>query len=211
MRMFFSRLFGFGLALIAMPALAHHPLGGATPDTFLSGLLSGLGHPMIGFDHLAFVIAVGISAALIGRQLLGASAFIAATLMGVLVQLGGFTLPLAELVIGASIALLGFVILSGRALSSKAALTTFTIAGLFHGWAYGAAIIGADAGILGSYLLGIGLIQFTIALGAGFVVTQLWQVATATDLRPRLAGAVVAGIGLTFFIETLEAAIFPAL
>ena len=29
----------------------------------LHGLLSGIGHPIIGFDHLAFVIAVGLIAA----------------------------------------------------------------------------------------------------------------------------------------------------
>ncbi len=53
------------IALVALsvvaagPALAHHPMGGVTPATFADGLLSGLGHPVIGLDHFAAVIAVG--------------------------------------------------------------------------------------------------------------------------------------------------------
>ncbi len=34
------------------PAFAHHPLGGEAPQTIANGLLSGVGHPIIGFDHL---------------------------------------------------------------------------------------------------------------------------------------------------------------
>ncbi|PKO63289.1 MAG: urease accessory protein UreJ, partial [Betaproteobacteria bacterium HGW-Betaproteobacteria-17] len=44
-----------GLLLVASTsALAHHPMGGMTPQTLSQGLLSGLGHPVIGLDHLAF-------------------------------------------------------------------------------------------------------------------------------------------------------------
>ena len=43
------------------PASAHHAMGGKTPTTFAEGMLSGLGHPVIGADHLAFLIAVGVT------------------------------------------------------------------------------------------------------------------------------------------------------
>ena len=39
-------------------AIAHHPMGGNTPSTLWEGLLSGVGHPIIGFDHLAFIVAM---------------------------------------------------------------------------------------------------------------------------------------------------------
>src|SRR6185437_11758768 len=55
-----------GLALSAfgsVPAFAHHVMGGRMPATFGEGILSGLGHPVIGLDHLAAVIAVGCLAA----------------------------------------------------------------------------------------------------------------------------------------------------
>ena len=49
-----------GSALLAMPfaiepAFAHHVVGGKMPVTFMDGLLSGLGHPIIGLDHLAAI------------------------------------------------------------------------------------------------------------------------------------------------------------
>jgi len=50
--------------MIAEPAWAHHVMGGKLPQTFLQGLLSGFGHPVIGIDHLAAIVGVGILAAL---------------------------------------------------------------------------------------------------------------------------------------------------
>ena len=80
------------LAATATPALAHHPLGGETPSTLVHGLLSGIGHPVIGLDHLAFVIAVGIAATFTARPLLMPLAFVAATIAGTLVHLASIGL-----------------------------------------------------------------------------------------------------------------------
>ena len=38
-------------------------MGGRMPASFADGLLSGLGHPIIGLDHFAAVVAVGCLAA----------------------------------------------------------------------------------------------------------------------------------------------------
>jgi hypothetical protein len=70
-----------GLALGA-PALAHHPFGGSTPTTAIAAFLSGLGHPVIGLDHLAFVIIVGLLAAVMGLGLMIPIAFTVAALSG---------------------------------------------------------------------------------------------------------------------------------
>jgi hypothetical protein len=48
-------------------ASAHHPMGGTTPQTLWHGLLSGFGHPVIGLDHLAFVVAMGLLATPLAR------------------------------------------------------------------------------------------------------------------------------------------------
>ena len=55
-----------GIVLSASPAYAHHPLGGMPMETFTHGLLSGIGHPILGFDHLFFVVIVGIAALFTG-------------------------------------------------------------------------------------------------------------------------------------------------
>ncbi len=51
----------FALLLIASPAFAHHPFGMGDSDalTTWQGLLSGLGHPLLGPDHLLFLLALG--------------------------------------------------------------------------------------------------------------------------------------------------------
>src|SRR5690606_3586927 len=106
-----------GLALLAsaasaVPALAHHAMGGQLPQTFAQGLLSGIGHPVIGIDHLAFVVAVGVAAALAGRLWTLTPAFVIGAFAGCLVHLAGITLPVAELVIAATVLLLGALIAS---------------------------------------------------------------------------------------------------
>jgi urease accessory protein len=56
-----ASLVGAGLVATASTASAHHLMGGKTPSTFTDGILSGVGHPIIGPDHLAFLVALGIA------------------------------------------------------------------------------------------------------------------------------------------------------
>ena len=90
--------------LIAAPALAHHPSGGEIPSTFAEGFLSGLGHPVIGIDHLAFVVAVGLLAALSSKfGMIIPCAFTVATAIGTGIHLQSVNLPVPELIIAASV------------------------------------------------------------------------------------------------------------
>jgi urease accessory protein len=50
-----------GLFLFVSTASAHHVMGGKTPANFAEGVLSGLGHPIIGPDYLAFLVALGVA------------------------------------------------------------------------------------------------------------------------------------------------------
>ena len=76
---FFSFLL---LSVFSGSAYAHHPLGGQTPQTLWHGLLSGLGHPLIGVDHLLFVIAAGLLALRYSGRYLLPLAFAATTAVG---------------------------------------------------------------------------------------------------------------------------------
>jgi urease accessory protein len=84
-------------------------------------------------------------------------------------------------------------------------------AGLFHGWAYGATIIGAEPTPILAYLAGFGLVQMAIAIGVAMLVHNVWKAVDAEALQPRLAGAVVAGVGVTYMVEIVEGVIFPAM
>lgn len=155
---------GYALALLlANSANAHHVMDSQLPKSIFEGLLSGIAHPVIGLDHLLFVISIGLLAAL-SRKSLPTSliAFILAGFSGVLFHTLGLALPKVEQVIALSVLLSGLIIF-GR-IRSQSVLSMFAAcAGLFHGFAYGEAIYGAPVEITLSYLFGIGLIQCGIA------------------------------------------------
>ncbi len=214
-----SRAARCGLALaaplmlaLAAPAAAHHPLGGMPMETFAHGLLSGAGHPVLGFDHLMFVAAAGIAAALGGRLLAGAGAYVAAMLAGTLAVSLGLVLPGAEAVIALSLLAVGGAVALGRVPRGAGLLLLLGGFGLFHGAAFAGTILGqeggAGAGVLAGYLLGLGAVQAAIAAGAGLMARAAARVDT---LRPRLAGALVAGAGLFLTLEAAEGAVFAAL
>src|SRR5690606_6444748 len=135
---------------------------------------SGLAHPVIGIDHLAFVIAAGIAAAFTRSRLLAPLAFIAATVAGCLLLVADIALPAVEIVVAASVLVLGAVVLSGRTIGTPALLGLFALAGLFHGFAYGGAIVGAESTPLLAYLVGFAAIQFAVATAAGYLATVAW-------------------------------------
>lgn len=188
------------LLLPGQAAFAHHPFGETVPSNALTGFLSGLGHPIIGLDHFAFVIATGLLAALWGRQgLIIPIAFVITTLMGTGLHLQNLDLPLAELAIAASV--LGFGVwlaLPQRGQWWGVAIAA-ALAGVFHGYAYGEAIIGAEMNPLLAYLAGFGGVQLGIAVGAFFLARRLWPNLEAVKALPlRFGGFAIAGIGLAF-------------
>src|SRR6266705_841511 len=65
------------LAVRPRIAWAHHFMGGGPPETFAQGLLSGLGHPVIGLDHAAFIVAAGFFLASVEGGMWGILALIA--------------------------------------------------------------------------------------------------------------------------------------
>ena len=132
------------LALAAAPAAAHHPMGGKLPATMTQGLLSGLGHPIIGLDHLAAIIAVGCIAAWYRTGPALAVGFVAAMIAGVALHLRETTVPASEALVALSVMALGATLVLRKALHPAAALTLFVIAGLLHGYALGESIVGAE-------------------------------------------------------------------
>ncbi len=187
---------------VASPALAHHPLGGLPMETFSHGILSGIGHPVLGFDHLFFIVAMGIMAHLSGHRFKAPLFYIAAMLAGCSAAYAGLNLPLQEAMIALSLIVLGGLIARNRTGGRGAVLMAFAGFGLFHGAAFGASIAaqegGAGAAVLIGYLTGLGVVQYLIAVGAGLAARQ------ASTLQTQLAGAMVAGVGVFLCLEQIE-------
>jgi urease accessory protein len=179
--------------LASAPASAHHVMGGRTPSTFIEGLISGLAHPVIGPDHLAFLLAVGVVVGVGGLNLALPVVFVAAMAIGVMVHVNGVGLPDAEIIVALSVLLAGVLIAYGRALPVAIWGTLFAVAGLFHGYAFGESIFGAEAAPLGAYLLGLVAIQSAVIVGIAMVARRMGSGISAW--APRLAGALVVAVG----------------
>ncbi len=193
------------LILHAEPANAHHPFGD-TPTNFLEGFLSGLGHPVIGLDHLTFVVAIGLIASLKGsRGIFMPLSFILATLVGTGIHLLSLDLPLAEIIISASVVIFGIFLALKHSPSFIPLIGLTILAGVFHGSAYGEAIIGAEMNPLIAYLAGFALIQFIIALIAyqlgQFTLTSLSE---KPSLNLRFSGFTICGLGVAFLSSVLS-------
>jgi urease accessory protein len=207
-------LLSINLLFNTPPALAHHAMGGKLPNNFGEGLISGLAHPVIGIDHLAFVIAIGLLAAL--RNKLGIVmpiAFVTATAMGAIIHLQGTNLPAPELVIAASVLAMGIFL--ARASQTNLWLLTglAAIAGIFHGYAYGESIFGAEMTTLGAYLLGFSLIQLIISAiafysGQAFLNRSAVKSPVKSPLTLRFAGFIICGVGFTFLANVILGLLF---
>jgi urease accessory protein len=202
---FWAGVILLGTLLYALPAAAHHPTGGRVPATALQGFLSGLGHPVIGVDHLVFVIAVGLLSALKPRGIWIPVAFVLAAIAGTGLHLAGLDLPGTELWISASVLAFGLLLAIPNTVHPGFIVGLGAIAGLFHGYAYGEAIIGADMPALVAYLAGFTVIQLAIALAANRLAQRL--LAALTDAPPslnlRFAGFAICGAGAAFLSTVL--------
>jgi urease accessory protein len=194
---------GLGLIVIALssaPAFAHHVMGGRMPATFGEGILSGLGHPVIGLDHFGAVVAVGCLAAVHRAASALVVAFVLAMMAGVALHLHGATVPGTEMLVALTVIALGALMLHHRQVPAGVALVLFAMVGVIHGYALGESIYGAEPMPLYAYLLGLAVIQGAIALGAAKIARSLAQ--RSSDLSPlRLVGAGIAGIGLAVLMQ----------
>ena len=195
------------LALTPSAAFAHHPGGGMAPQNPLEGLVSGLAHPVVGLDHLAFVVGVGLLAALTAHRFTAPLLFVGATVLGTLLHLMAFDLPAAKFVIALSVAAIGVLALTGRNYSLAAIGALFAVAGLFHGYAYGEAVVGSESGAIIAYLIGFAAIQYAVAVAAGHVAVKLLGHGRSAreNFGLRISGGIVAGAGAIILGDQLLA------
>ncbi|PSB45268.1 urease accessory protein UreJ [Cyanosarcina cf. burmensis CCALA 770] len=189
---------------IPQPAYAHHAIGGKTPVNLFEGFLSGLAHPVIGLDHLAFVVAIGLLAVGQQRGALIPAGFVVAAMLGTVIHVFQIDLPAAEVAIAVSVIIFGAMLVWRDRPHWLITLGLGAIAGLFHGYAYGEAIIGAQMFPLFAYLLGFTLIQYGVALVAFLVGNlALQKSANSSPAWLRLSGLAICAIGVVFLTSSV--------
>ncbi len=81
----------------------------------IADVLDGAAHPLVGVDHLLVMVAVGVLAAVARDRrvaLLTPAGFVAGMVAGAVPALLGFGVPAVEVVIAASVAVVGLMIVS---------------------------------------------------------------------------------------------------
>lgn len=174
------------LLLLAPAAKAHHLMDLVhLQPTPLTGFLSGLAHPVIGPDHLLFLLALSLVGlrhrsrwmlALLGTGLAG-------SLLGLFVP----GLPGVEALVAATLLLEAMVLLA----SWPVGLLLPAIA--LHGYALSGSVLGWTQGPLLTYLLGLFLAEAALLFLALTVLRRLAQPG-GEGLR-RLLGGVLIGCG----------------
>ncbi|PSB65476.1 urease accessory protein UreJ [Chroococcidiopsis cubana CCALA 043] len=189
---------------LPQPAYAHHAIGGKTPVNLFEGFLSGLAHPVIGLDHFAFVVAIGLLAVGQRRGALIPAGFVVAAMLGTVIHVFQIDLPAAEVAIAVSVIIFGAMLVWRDRPHWLITLGLGAIAGLFHGYAYGEAIIGAQMFPLFAYLLGFTLIQYGVALVAFLVGNlALQKSANSSPAWLRLSGLAICAIGVVFLTSSV--------
>jgi urease accessory protein len=193
-----------GGLVAATPALAHHPMGGATPATLVQGLLSGLGHPVIGLDHLAALVGIGLVSSRFSRGLTLPAFWIVAMAAGVGLHLAGADLPLTEVLVALSVVAIGIAATVRSTLPYAVVALLFAAGGAMHGYALGETIVGAEATPVMAYLMGLVAIQLTLTTGIAFAARRLSAGSfLAPSLRLRVAGLAVVATGVAALFLSL--------
>lgn len=192
---------------LSFPAWAHHPMGGATPQTVGQGFLSGIGHPVIGADHFAFLAAAMLLAfALKGpARYLTPLVFIIGTVAGTVLHLGATNIPMIETLVALSVIAAAGLALTRNYPGAFVLSVIFAMSGILHGYAYGEAIIGAQSGPLLAYLLGLSVIQYALIAAGIFGLAKVADYSErARALATRVGGAAALLTGSLFLALSLS-------
>ena len=180
---------GFSL-LLAGPASAHHPMEmfHQAKPTLLTGVLSGIGHPLLGPDHLLFLLALG----LVGfrhslRWALGLLA-IGLSASGLGLWLPG--LPGAEVLVSLSLVAVGLVVCDR--LPRWVLMPAFAL----HGYVLSATVLSWEPTPIAGYLLGL-LLSQGLLLSVSLLLLRRWGSLLPTPTVRLLAGVLI-GVGCSF-------------
>lgn len=193
-----------GVLLAATPGWAHHPFEGVEPQDFslVQGLVSGLGHPLLGTDHLVFLLAIVVMTVLTTRRWV--LPLLASGLAGSgLAVLAGATpepgLGLAlELVVSLSLVAAGLV--HGGWLPAWVLLPLMGV----HGFLLGEPVIGAEPTPLVAYGLGLLLSQGALLLVATALLARVRGILALLQRLRMATTALLVAMGVIWTVQRLE-------
>jgi urease accessory protein len=173
------------ISLLLMPGAAFAHSG---PAGHTHGFADGLLHPLNGLDHLLAMIAVGLLAAHLGGRalLLVPLTFVSLMAAGGAIGFAEIRVPYVELLIAASVVVLGALVAFRANVPLAAAMLIAGFFAIFHGHAHGAELPDGESPFpyAAGFLISTGLLHIAgIVLGFGFAKL------TASNLGQRIVQA----------------------
>lgn len=186
------------LVLLMTSSLAFGHAAPAGPD---SGFLSGFKHPLLGWDHIVAMIAVGLWGAFLGRPAIWVLPVVFPLVMAVGGALGvaGLPIPAVETGIALSGVVLGVMVMLAVTPPLWVAGVIVGIFAIFHGHAHGAELPGGANALAFSFgfVIATGLLHL---LGIVLGLLTHWP---AGKMIIRVCGALIALVGLGFLFGYL--------
>jgi urease accessory protein len=163
----------------------------------LGGFLSGLIHPVLGYDHLLAMLSVGILSAQIGGRAIWTvpATFVTVMALGGFLGLIDIGIPVTELGIAISLVILGLVIAIERRFPILVAMIGVGFFAIFHGYAHGAEVPETATPFLYAFgfLIGTALIHIT-----GVAIGDISRHYERGKVALRVGGGLIALIGVLF-------------
>lgn len=180
----------FLTATLAAQAAAH------TGGGMGGGFLSGFTHPILGWDHVAAMVAVGLWGAFLGQPAIWILPIVFPLVMtlGAVAGIVGLPLPMVETGIASSAVVLGLLVMLAARPPLWAAAAIVGIFAVFHGYAHGTELpdtANAFAFAVG-FVLATGILHLA---GIAFGLLVRWP---AGRIAVRGAGGVIGLAGLSF-------------
>lgn len=188
-------LLALAFAAIATPVLAH------TGEGLAGGFMSGLTHPIYGWDHVVAMVAVGLWGAILGAPAIWILPIVFPLVMAVGAALGiaGIPVPFIEPGIALSGVVLGLAIAAWFRAPLPLAAVLVGIFAIFHGYAHGTEL--PDAANPLAYAVGFVIgTGFLHAIGIAF---GLLIGSAAGKAAVRAGGGVIALVGAAFLFGYL--------
>lgn len=183
-------LLSLALAVTATAAAAH------TGEGITGGFLSGLTHPIYGWDHVVAMVAVGLWGAFLGKPALYVLPVVFPLVMAIGAAMGiaGIPVPQVEAGIALSGVVLGLLVLAAVRLPMAIAAVIVGVFAIFHGYAHGTELPGAANPF--AYAIG-----FVIATGALHLIGIAFGYLTVLPKGKYIVqagGGVIALVGAAF-------------
>lgn len=182
--------FTFVCLFTAFPALAH------SSDGYGGGFVAGFTHPILGWDHVAAMVAVGLWGAFLGAPAIWILPVVFPLVMalGAVAGILGIPVPAIETGIALSAVVLGLMIVFAMKPPIWLAAIIVGSFAIFHGYAHGTelpASVNAFAYAVG-FVISTGLLHL---IGIAFGLLVKWPAGRAAV---RGAGALISLAGVAF-------------